>query len=272
MLAYVQRPTPIYFIGDSFALIFRDRVYQTNGAPPRAYQARILYQPGLALEHFSDAGGALHPGVQRALLAEGILVETDRGTEAYHTTSFLHWRQVAVAEGRPRKPPALVILLGHFDVAAFEMREGLDLSFEMPPDCRPAPLPQALDARCISLDYSLARFGELVAPLIRGLGYLKDLGCSRILVHSLQPMPVDGEALARNALSRNATAPRYAAMILFNYVLERACREAGVTFVDVWDELTANGVLRDDLVHVDRVHLNERAAHISMERLLAALE
>ncbi len=271
MAGYVQRPTPIYFIGDSFSLVFRDRVYVDESSPPRAYQARILYQPGLALERFTSNDGALHPDIDRALRAESLLVETDRGTEAYHTTAFLHWRQVAIAEGRPRRAPVLMVMLGHFDVASFELREGLDLAFELPPDARPLPLAQSPDARVIPLAQSLAAFAENVRPAMEGLRYLKALGFSNIFVHSVQPMPVEGEALARNALSRNATAPRYAAMILFNYVLERACAEAGVIFLDVWDELTEGGLLRADYVHVDRVHLNEKAALVSMSRLIAAL-
>ena len=135
-------------------------------------------------------------------------------------------------------------MLGHFDVASFELREGLDLAFEMPADARPLPLAQAAGARVIPLEQSLAAFGENVRPAMAGLRYLKGLGFSNIFVHSVQPMPVEGEALARNALSRNATAPRYAAMILFNYVLERACAGAGVTFLDVWDDLTEGGLLR----------------------------
>jgi hypothetical protein len=271
MVGFVQRPTPIYFIGDSFSLIFRDRVYTDGGSPPRAYQARILYQPGLALERLTAPDGRLHPHVEGALRAESLVVDTDNGMEAYHTTTHLHWRQVSIAEGRPRKAPIVVVMLGHFDVAAFEIREAANFSFELPTDCRPAPLPQAPEGRVIPLEYGLGRFNASIRPAIAGLQYLKGLGFNRILVHSVQPMPVEGEALARNALSRVTTGTRYAAMLLFNYALERACREAEIPFVDVWDDLTENGVLRDEFVHIDRVHLNEKAARISMEHLLRAI-
>ena len=269
---YLQRPSPIYFIGDSFTLVFRDRVYLDGGTPAHAHIGRSLYVDHFRLREFTKPDGSLHPAIAQALDSEHLTVPTENGgIAAYHTTTDTRWRHVAVADGRLRRPPTMVFLAGHLDLVEYGMLVGKNVTVELPADCRPAPLPTPEGTQVIPLSVSLPAFEEFFRPLVRGLRSLQELGFSRMFVHSMQPPPVDDEVLQRNDLADTYTACRYAGMVLFNYVLAKMCADVGVQFLDVWDAQTQNGVLRSDLAHVDRVHLNERAALITMEHLFDAL-
>ena len=132
-------------------------------------------------------------------------------------------------------------------------------------------MPTPEGTQVIPLSVSLPAFEEFFRPLVRGLRSLQELGFSRMFRAFDAAAAVDDEVLQRNDLADTYTACRYAGMVLFNYVLAKMCADVGVQFLDVWDAQTQNGVLRSDLAHVDRVHLNERAALITMEHLFDAL-
>ncbi len=257
-LTTVARATPIYFIGDSSALIFRDRVYRYEGRRTRHYVARTAYCPGLRIADFSGADGALNPAVMRALLSENIVVEGADGTlSAYNLSPDLHWRVVATIEGRPRTAPIVVLLCGALDVPQFWLEIG--------PDRLSAADPQP------ALDEFAALARRSLVAFTRGLATLKSWGLERVFVQSIMPPPLEGDTIAAHFSVQASLHVRSGSIRILNGLLAEVCAQTGNVFIDTWDATERGGGLRDEFAH-DMFHLNEAAAFISVEQVARAVD
>lgn len=256
----VARATPIYLIGDSQTLIFRDRVYRVDdGRHARHYVARAKYCPGLCASTFTGDDGALHPDVWAALHSELLIVDGEAGEPtAFHATADRQWREIGAVEGRRRASPIVVFLCGSLDVAKI----GQALADEAATVRDPS-----------SLEALVAVKGQIRA-FERGLRLVKSWGLDRLFVHSVVPPQADDETLFSHFLFRMSLRTRTRLLREINHALEAAAGRANCTFIDTWPYTMDAEVLSPEYVH-DSFHFNERGALISIKvlmRALAALE
>jgi hypothetical protein len=256
----VTRATPIYLIGDSQTLIFRDRIYRVDdGRHSREYTARVRYCPGLCASSFTGDDGTLHPDVLSALRSELLIVDGEAGEPtAIHRAPSRQWRELATVEDRPRTAPVVVFLCGSLDT--------INIGKELADDEAVTRDPSSLEA--------LVAAKSRVRPFERGLLLLKSWGLDRLFVHSVVPPQADDEAFFGHFAFRMGLRTRTRLLREINLALEAAARRANCTFIDAWQYTTRSEVLCPEYVH-DSFHFNERAALITVKvlmRALAALE
>jgi hypothetical protein len=252
----VTRATPIYLIGDSQTLIFRDRIYRVDdGRHSREYIARVRYCPGLCASNFTADDGALHPDVLSALRSELLIVDGEAGEPtAIHRAPSRQWRALATIEDRPRTAPVVVFLCGSLDT--------INIGKELADDEALSRDPSSLEA--------LVAAKSRVRPFERGLLLLKSWGLDRLFVHSVVPPQADDEAFFGHFAFRMTLRTRIRLLREINLALDAAARRANCTFIDTWQYTTRSEVLSPDYVH-DSFHSNERAALITVKVLMRAL-
>jgi hypothetical protein len=259
----VTRATPIYLIGDSQTLIFRDRIYRVDdGRHSREYIARVRYCPGLCASNFTADDGALHPDVLSALRSELLIVDGESGEPtAIHRAPSRQWRELATVEDRPRTAPVVVFLCGSLDTINIG-KELANIGTELPDEAALSRDPSSLEA--------LVAAKSRVRPLERGLLLLKSWGLDRLFVHSVVPPQADDEAFFGHFGFHMMLRTRIRLLREINLALDAAARRANCTFIDTWPYTAPSEVLSPEYVH-DSFHSNERAALITVKALMRAL-
>jgi hypothetical protein len=111
----------------------------------------------------------------------------------------------------------------------------------------------------------LATIEARIAPLFAGMRALRDAGFSKLFLLGHAPPSTE---------SRPDWKPvrlRYCVRRLFDRVYEALCRDSGIRFVPVWDDLAIDG-LRDDRYFEDAEHVNFEGATQILNRIYALHE
>ena len=254
----VTKPTPIYVLGDSHVLGFKDLFFRDTYTGGDYYTVSRYYS-GFAAGGVSS-GGALVPAFVKALEYEGLLKE---GRAAHLRVGPMDLA-VAYASGSAQVPPLIIVCCGDIDLRGhfFQyIKEECDLilPFETPyPATGKPPLPY---------DVALQLVRERLEPLVAGLKTLHDLGLVRTYLHTVAPPTLNAELFRQVHGFDCPAATRYKAAVMYNQFLTRRCKELGVPVLDVWPEVTRDGYLRPEY-ELDGVHLAREANLISLRALV----
>lgn len=259
----VERVEPLFCIGESHCLRFRDRLAR-HPSLPRALHARTHFLMHIEAANFRDAGG-LHADLAAALVATGLCVERpqDDGAmdleAAHRATTFaervLAARHAALADD-PLVAPALLLFAGDRDCHSLAMRIGPGVDFELPDDPGYGRVEGAARVPFAAVEAAVT---SRLQPFVDGLQLLRAAGFTRTMVHGLMPRTRDDERAARWCHGvRVAGAVRSKVAVVANRILARECRRLAVGFVDVWQALQQDGFLATGF-DLDGVHANDAA-------------
>lgn len=252
---YLGCAKPVYFIGESHTLAFRDTLYQPTPSGT-IYLGRVRFMQIFAQRYLID--GQIHPDIIRALQAEQLL--DDNGTPP-HLAQDGQALRTAEVSGIPIREPVIVMFAGDLDLFDLLRQTGKDYDFELPDD--PG---YGIDRTLKSIPYAAIdmRIGDIFRPFLAACQSLQDIGFRQLMVHGLPPRLRETGALDLPGSPQM----RVKLTVLANRVLREACASQRVTFIDVWDELIENGYLPPDLCLNDGVHLARSAALTSWARII----
>jgi hypothetical protein len=251
-------PTPIYIVGDSHALGFKNLLVRDSFAA-NDYGTVARYISGLSAADFF-AGGALHAKVATYLEGE----EVCRDGKPAHLLVEEKDLAIAYAAGRPQVAPLLLIMCGDIDLrGAFlphlKNDHDLILPFDNPYSTTgKSPMP---------FDIARRMAAERLDVLLAGIHSLHNSGLVRTYLHTVPPPTLD-DARFREIHGFDCPPPtRYKAAALYNHYLKERCAQMGIPIIDVWPEVTENGYLKPEF-ELDGVHLNKRGNLITLRKLV----
>lgn len=270
-LKLAAAPSSYAFVGDSHAAIFEGLIFTDSAASPPAQ--RYLLTKGRWQSYFRAARffreECLDEWFTRTLRdLRFIGASNDKALPIFCP---LPTHSESGGEREERFAPAkaaervLVVCCGDVDAreATHVIGDGVDIALEQPYDLQ--ALPEFPHDRVMSE----AQVRELVRsrylePLFAGLAALRGAGYGKLFLYALPPPTVPDLPYFKPARLR------YKMSVIFNRMYEAFCRESGVRFLSVWDEVTTDGV-RDSRYDLDNVHLNLAAAEIAVNKLRSLL-
>ena len=260
MIEVIEHPLPIFVIGDSHALPYRNFL-GTERWTGNTVIVRAKYVNGLSGYGFYDSStGELHPGVFDALEYEGLV----RNGKATHLSKDEMDFVILQASGQPVTPPLLLFTVGDIDVRGPLFQMLRDTHDFVPPFDLPYPV---AEKPLIPWDVLLAAYERSLSPLIAGLRELQAAGFNRIYVQSVVP-PTQDEARSQRLHGYHCPlSVRTKLVATFNHLLKERCASIGVHCVSIWDDVTRGGYLRPEF-ELDGVHLAPPAARMHIEQLL----
>ncbi|HWT04649.1 MAG TPA: GSCFA domain-containing protein, partial [Xanthomonadales bacterium] len=265
----LAHPVPLYFAGDSNALIFRDRVFSVPGSPT-PYLGRTLFAAGLSAFDVCDTDGNINQNLLAGLVAENLLMaDRNGGWTAYARVGSVPLDFVQDVEGRVRSNPPIVLFCGIFDWLLFLEEIGAR-EIALPPEVAPGGSPSG-GAAVVDFEAAVTIASRYLAPLERGLRVLRSYSLRNVCVHSLQPPTSDDEMFGRTFFPCSKAA-RYQSMTLMNHLLRGICERTGTAYVDIWPLVTDADGSVESRYAFDAVHLNLDAALISVTVLLETLQ
>ncbi|MCU6497098.1 hypothetical protein LPN04_04735 [Rugamonas sp. A1-17] len=255
-------PSPIYLIGESHTLIFRNLLFRA-GAAEQLFQTRVRYLPHVLAQNFCDpAVRAYHQHLLDAFRAEELL-RPDL-TPAHYS---LDGASISGAwmEKRAIVAPALVLCIGDLDIHHL-LGQFADYDFELPDDVH-----YGVDRAKRPVAYATirAQMEKLLSPFTEGLRLLRAVGFTRMMVHCIPPRTVDDAATLRWTKVHKSV--RAKLTVIANQFLARECAAIGVPFIDVWPEMCKDGYLLPEF-DLDGTHLTLAAAQVSLDKIVASLE
>ena len=254
-------PSPIYVIGESHTLIFRNLLFRASGGE-QLFQTRIRYLPHVLAQNFCDpAVRAYHQDLLEAFRAEELL-RADL-SPAHHS---LDGATISGAwmEKRAIVAPALVLCIGDLDIHHL-LTQFADYDFELPDDVH-----YGVDRARRPVAYATIRgqMEKLLSPFTEGLRLLRAFGFTRMMVHCVPPRTPDDAATLRWTKVHKSV--RAKLTVIANQILARECAAIGIPFIDVWPELCKDGYLLPEF-DLDGTHLTVAAAQISLDKIVASL-
>lgn len=260
-LTLLGTPSPIYLVGESHTLIFRNMLFRA-GPSDQLFQCRIRFLPHvLAQNFFQAASNAFHPDLLEAFRAEELLRPN---LAPSHLSLDGATISGAWMEKRAVVAPALVLNCGDLDLHhLYGQFAGYD--FELPGDVHYG-VDRAL--RPVAYATLLAQVEKLIAPFIAGLRMLRSAGFTRTMVHCIPPRTADDVATQRWTKVHKSV--RAKLTVMANQVLARECAAIGIPFIDIWPETSKDGYLLPEF-DLDGMHLTAAAVHISLEKIVASL-
>ncbi|MCA8955845.1 MAG: hypothetical protein KDC87_07215 [Planctomycetes bacterium] len=271
----LERLTPVYCIGESHCLRFREVVFRTAELP-HALHTRCRFLPHVQAACFASAAG-LHEDLGTALLAEELCVLSPQDDGELELTArhrpltmagrIQAARHAALAD-EPQVAPALLLFAGEQDLTILAAQLGAATDFELPEDPGYGMVDGAARVPFDTIECAVTR---CLAPLEEGLEMLRAAGFSRTMVHAIPPRVVDDGRAARWSDGVHVPAPvRSKLAVLFNRLLAETCRRSGAELLDLWDVLVRDGYLREEF-DLDGLHLNQAATAQSMAEVARRL-
>jgi len=251
---------PIYVIGDSHALPYRNLMFRESWTGSWA-SVHAKYVSGLtAHDFFEPSSGDFHPAVIEFLEFEGLV----RNGKATHLSSDEVDFSIHRASGKAVTPPLLLFTMGCIDVRGAILPVLRDTHDFVPNFETELPL---LDRPLIPWDVIDSMIRQRVDPMIAGLQQLMNAGFNRLYVQLVVP-PTRDEARAKQLQGyETPVSIRTKLVMAFNRYLENECKRIGVKTISLWPSLTEGGYLRPDL-EVDGVHVPPKAAKWFVEALI----
>jgi hypothetical protein len=272
----IKTVTPTYFIGDSNVLTFRNLLIDLPSFFPRPSVTCAHFVRGLsAATIFAD--GLLHESVARCLKDEIGLRASMTDRSEHRLPEVAVGREIALAMRASRRDawntasdPVIVLMLGTAHALALLADIGPATDFFCDD-------PRYVDGAFPSLPASIVpaaiieeRLELEMRPLVAGIAALRELGVTRIYLHSLHPPTMDDLAFFEiRGLLRPAKL-RYKIALAINRIFRRIATEVEVGYLDMWAATTRDGVL-DESFSLDGEHLNARAAALTIEALFGDL-
>jgi hypothetical protein len=171
--AFYRLP-PIYFIGDSRVMQFRNAVYVSEYTG-RPYHLRSLHLRGLHAADFFSPETGLNPALLGALAVDQAVTSRDEGMQWTATA----WNDVTAAPAAP-----LVLFCGPYDVHRVMDELGPDADIPAWDDIsRRYDVSTREPSRLVSADDVFRRVLEVMQPFARGIDALRAIGFSSIFVH-----------------------------------------------------------------------------------------
>ncbi|HEX5274828.1 MAG TPA: hypothetical protein VFW34_06090 [Candidatus Rubrimentiphilum sp.] len=269
-LEIVSRATPIYVVGDSHCLIFRDLVFEQRG---RYFVTKAKFLPALYARIFTDDESAFNAALFETLRDERLIrPDGSRAWAATHLTDSPFVDGAAGLSEQKRSAPILVFFLGGGDL--FYFIKGMDAQTDFSLDAIPFDSGQ-FPARPISamLDQKLVfeSVGQILGPLFRGLRLLERAGFSNVYLHTIPPDTIDDREYERLSGHFAPAVLRYKSSVLFNAMLREFTRQnPRIGLIDTWDKTTVGGK-RDDRFSLDGFHFNKLGARLTIEQLVRQL-
>jgi hypothetical protein len=264
----IGRGRPIYMIGDSHAVIFRDLVFRKNS---QLIVTHAEYCPELYARDFVDARGRLNPMVLASLQAERLVRQNPDGRwQAAHLSRSPNAQSVARLGERNSGAPILVILVGWGDLYHFlkDLGPASDFQvegspfdesrFEEPPATANVPWKLVVESAA-----------AVLGPLFQGLRHLEKTGFSKTFLHTLPPQTADDAEFAAHAGFHAPARLRYKVTVLFNAMFREFARQnPEIGLIDTWDSTTLDGQLDPRFLADHWGHLNKEAARVTVDRVL----
>ena len=265
----VAHPIPLYFVGDSNSLMFRDRVFAAPDSET-LYIGRTLHTPGLGAFDLCDIEGRLNEYLLTRLIGEHLLMADDKGGwTAYQRVGGAPLDFVQESEGRARPHPPVLLFCGIFDWLCFYEEIGAR-DVALPAEVLAADMYAADEAGMLDFDSAATIAGRYLEPLERGLRLLRSYGLRNLCLHSVQPPFPDDELFGRYFFPSTLSS-RYRSVTLMNYLLRGVCERTGVAFIDLWPLVTNSDGILDLRYSFDAVHLNLEAGQLTVKVLLETI-
>jgi hypothetical protein len=255
---YLGRANPIYFIGESHTLSFRDTLFQPQ-SPGDIFLGRVRFMQIFASRWLE--GGAIQPNILKALAAEQLL--DDEGRPA-HLAKDRQTARTAEVSGVPVREPVLVLFAGDLDVFDMLRQTGKGHDFDLPDD--PG---YGVDRSLTPIPFSAIdmRLRNTFLPFLSACAILREMGFGRMMAHSLPPRLRDTGDLDLPG----APQMRAKLTVAANRILRQACANLGMPFIDTWGNLTDGLYLRPEFVLNDGVHLTRGAGQFSWARIIETM-
>ena len=271
LVALLDRAIPLYMFGDSHALIYTDLVFDEQKYLHQHFVTRAKYIPGLQAATFLDDKGNLHQAISQALISEGLLEPgPGGGWLAFHQADTIQAKSTAVARGSGRISPIMAFFCGDIDLRLVFIKQFAPASdFTIPNDVYdPSRFEPYRIEQTVPFSLALELAKKLMNPLFVGLAFLARMGFSNLYLGTLVPPALDDREYERSLGYFAPAALRYKSTRLFNAVIREFGRVSGVRILDMWDRTTTGGVLEPAFALGDHVHLNKRAAALTVDTLV----
>jgi hypothetical protein len=263
--------SPVYFIGDSRAIVFRNSTY-ISPFTAKAYQLRSVFLRNLYAADFYAPERGLNLALLTTLATDQAAITYDEG--ATWTANRRDFEADADGHSIERGSAPLVLFCGNFDAIRVLDELGPDVDVAAWDDLsRGYELSRKPASSVLQPDFVLARMLDALEPFALGVNALQAMGFERIFVHGY-PRPQSGERFGRlygTLKSLRQYHPN--AMPKVSLILDRALREiaqrTSARFVS--GPAGPNGELSQEFTW-DDVHYNARGASACAREVISVLE
>jgi lysophospholipase L1-like esterase len=261
MLEVAQSALPIFVIGDSHALPFKNMFFRDRWTG-QWVTVRSKYISGLtAHDFFNPETREFSSSVITCLEYEGLI----RDGGATHLSKNEIDFSIAQASGLPVTPPLMMFTVGDIDVRGTLLPMFGDQYDFVPPFESPYPL---LDRRIVLWDAIAEVIERRLRPFIEGLKQLQIAGFNRLYVQLVVPPTANEDRIKQLHGIHCPLSVRAKLVTAFNRILTQEVKAIGVTIIDIWPRVTGgDGYLLPDY-ELDGVHLPPKAARMQLEQLL----
>lgn len=175
---YLGVATPIYFLGESHTLCFRNTLFRKH-ATSQIFLGRVRFRQILAADFSRD--GELHPDLMDALKGEQLLGDDGIAT---HQTKDRKTLRTSEVSGIPFHVPLLVLFAGDLDLFEMLRKLGANYDFQLPEDPGYGTNPSLEQ-----IPYSdvLAKMGQFFNQFLDACELLRALGFTRLAIRALPP-------------------------------------------------------------------------------------
>ena len=230
----------------------------------QSFVTAIAYCSGLSATSFLDANGEFCDAFRTGLLNLG-LVDAD-GKAAFLATDA-NALSVTFASGRLAIATDSRLTCTEIDLRVLLIRRlGSEYDFILPFE---SPYPDSAKP-IIPFGLLLEIVENTISRLVKALGVLAERGFSQVLAHCVPPPTMNDKLFASINEYLCPVPIRYKAAFLWNHVLRSKCQEAGIPFIDTWNDVTRDGYLLPEY-ELDGVQLNRSAAMLSLEHVTGYL-
>jgi lysophospholipase L1-like esterase len=256
-----QSALPIFVIGDSHALPFKQMVFRDKWTG-QWVTVRSKYISGLtAHDFFNPETREFLPPIIECLEYEGLV----RDGSATHLSKSEIDFAIARASVLPLTPPLIMFTIGDIDIRGTVLPMFGDRYDFVPPFDSPYPL---LDRQIVPWDMIAELIERRLRPFIEGLKQLKIAGFNRLYVPLVVPPTTDEDRVKQLHGIGCPLSVRAKLVWSFNRILCEAMEAIGVTILDIWPQVTGNDGYLSAEYELDGVHLPPKAARLQLEQLL----
>jgi hypothetical protein len=258
-----HRVPPVYFIGDSRVVPFRNAVY-VSPYTARAYALRAVSLRSLHAADLYSPETGISAALMGTLATDLAVTANDEGTR---------WQ--ATASDHPPGPSTapLVLFCGPYDMHRVLDELGPDADV-VPWDSRSQRYAATRSAsRLVRADEISQRIDEIMQPLALGIRALRAIGFDRLFVHGAY-RPCDIERVRERygtmvSFRRYRLSALFKVLILLDDALRRIALESSSRYIA--GPADADGLLADEFTS-DDVHYSARGASELARHVVAVLE
>ncbi|MGV3526386.1 MAG: hypothetical protein ACO1RX_19355 [Candidatus Sericytochromatia bacterium] len=253
-----ERLHPVYCLGDSHVAIFNYLLLERTDSPTqpaRRILSRALFVPELRAAQLMQGPQRPHPQVLQALQQERLL---QAGGPEEGLVRQLLLRQSP-------EPPVLLVHCGFLDLLHLQRQCGRAYDVWLPE----IDLPEAPGTQLLPRETVVAQIQQNLQALEQGLRWLSSLGF-RLALHDLPPTGGSENDFARLTGVDCPWPVRTRLALLFNQALAALAQRLGIVHIALWEQVSTAHRLKAEYL-MDGLHLNRRAAELSLGHLLEAL-